>query len=166
MTMNRKSLALVLMSAIFFTPLGVILVIFLPLACTDPDVPVFSFHFNYFAVVPIVLGLISLYGSIVLPESQKKQTTNWYGGIPLCIATAVVIIASLLFLTGVPFVGWNALQTFILLAPCAAIFFYSEKNVNGSGMGPVIVSLVISILPAILLYGIISRPNLPRWNMR
>lgn len=141
------------MSAIFFTPIGVILLIFLPVTSIHIDFPVFGF--NYFGAVPAVLGLISFCGCIVSLSLEKKQSTYWYWGIPLCIASALVTIASLLFLTGVPFLGWNALQSFILLTPCAALFFYSEKTVYGSGTGLVIISLGVSILPAVLLYGLI-----------
>jgi hypothetical protein len=159
MTMDKKTLAHAAMSAIFFTPIGVILLIFLPVASLHVDFPGLSF--NYFAAVPAVLGLISLCGGIVSLSLEKKQSTYWYWGIPLCIATAVVTIASLLFLTGIQFIGWNALQSFILLTPCAALFFYSEKKVYGTGTGLAIISLGVSILPAILLYGFIFSNNYP-----
>jgi heme/copper-type cytochrome/quinol oxidase subunit 2 len=152
-TTDKKFLAHVAISALFFTSPCIILLIFLPVNSIHLDF--LSFSFNYFAVVPIVLGIISLCGCIVSMSLDKKQSPYWYWGIPLCIATAVVTIVSLLFLMGISFIGWNALQSFILLTPCAALFFYSEKKVNGSGMGLVIISIVISVLPAILLYGLI-----------
>lgn len=153
MTMDKKSLILAAMSAIFFTPLVVILLVFLPVNSIHFDFLVF--RFNYFAAAPIVLGILSFCGCVVSLILEKKQTSHWYWGIPLCISTAVVTIVSLLFLTGIPFIGWNAMQSFILLTPSAALFFYSEKKMNRTGMGPVIISLAISILPVILLYGLI-----------
>ncbi len=66
------------------------------------------------------------------------------------------------FLSPLPFTGdlrlvyqytWQA--ALFLLAPCSALFFYSEKRMNEGGMGFVIISLVVCILSAVLLYGLI-----------
>ena len=153
--MNKKSLALVAMSAIFFSSVGFILAFLPAVAGVHLELPWFGS--NLFAAVPAVFGLISIGGCLLLFREEKNQSAYWSLGIPLCILTALTTIYSFLspktIITDIPSLGQNALVLFILLSPCAALFFYSEKKIYGGGWELVVISLLVSVVSAVLLYG-------------
>ena len=128
--MNKKSLALVAMSAIFFSSVGFILAFLPAVAGVHLELPMFGS--NLFAAVPAVLGLISIGGCLLLFRGEKNQSAYWSLGIPLCLITALTTIYSFLspttIITDIPFLGQNALVPFILLPPCAALFFIQRKR--------------------------------------
>lgn len=163
MTPGTKSLAFAGTSAVFFTPIGLYLSFFLPVvAGSRVDLPWFGS--DYFVAVPAVLGLISVIGCILLLSQGKKLSRLWYFGIPLGITLTVITVSS--FLSPLPlspdlmFPNKNTGQAALfLLAPSSALFFYGEKKIHGCGRGLVIISLLVSILSAVLLYGLIFPPQ-------
>jgi hypothetical protein len=156
MTFDKKSMAFVAMSAVFFSVFGIFVLV--------PIVGIFGlreipwFGYNYLAAFWGIFGLISLCGCILFLTIAIKQSRLWYSVIPLAFTLTVItissFIASLPFIPDMMFLNQNTGQAALfLLAPCSALFIYSEKRTNNSGMGLVIISLVVCILSAVLLYG-------------
>lgn len=159
MTIDKKSLALVAISALFFSVFGMFLLVFFGgIFGSRLEIPWFGS--NYLAALQGVLGLISACGCIFFISLTKNQSRLWYFGIPLCITLAVTTLSS--FLSPLPLnpdsmlLNQNTGQAALfLIAPCSALFFYAEKRKDNGGMGLVIISLVVCILSAVLLYGLI-----------
>ncbi len=159
MTFDKKSLALVAISALFFSVFGMFLLVFVGgIFGSRFGIPWFGS--NYLAALQGVLGLISTCGCIFFISLAKNQSRLWHFGIPLCIALAVTTLSSflspLLLNLDSMLLNQNTGQAALfLLAPCSALFFYLEKQKNSGCMGLVIISLVVCILSAVLLYGLI-----------
>jgi len=147
------------MSALFLSVFGMFLLVFARgISGLNFEFPWFGY--NYLAALLAVSGLISVCGCIHYLNLARNQSRPWYWGIPLGIALAVTTISA--FITPVPlipdmmFLNQDTGQAALfLLAPCSAIFFYSEKQVNEGGMGLVYIALIVSVLSAILLAGLI-----------
>jgi hypothetical protein len=158
MTFDKKSLALVAISAVFFSVFGMFVLV--PVVGISGLLEIPWFGYNYLAAFWGIFGLISLCGCILFLTIAKKQSRLWYSGIPLAITLTVITISS--FISPLPlipdmmFLDQNTGQVALfLLAPCSALFFYPEKRTNDGGMGLVIISLVVCIMSALLLYGLI-----------
>lgn len=153
MAPDKKSLALVAMSAVFFSVFGM----FLLLAFSGISGWGYDYSFfgsNYTIPTFGIFGLISFCGCVIFLILARKQSRLWYSGIPLGITIAVILIPS-----GISNNLGIGLAAIFLLAPCSALFFYSEKRMNHGGMGLVIVSLVVSILSAAFILSMIFPPH-------
>lgn len=153
MAINKKSLALVALSAIFFSVIGMFLLLaFSGISGWGYDYPFFGSNY----VIPTfgIFGLISFCGCILFLNLTRKYSRLWYFGIPLGITLAVILIPSNISNN----LGLG-LAAIFLLAPCSALFFYSEKRMNNGSMGLVIISIVVSILSAAFIYGMIFPPQ-------
>ncbi|MDO9326706.1 MAG: hypothetical protein Q7T80_17280 [Methanoregula sp.] len=163
MTFDKKSLALVTLSTAFFSVFGMFLLVFVGgISGSRLEIPWFGS--NYLAALQGVLGLISAGGCIFYLSLTKHQSRRWYFGIPLAIALTGITLSSFIsplsLIPDIVFLNQNTGQAALfLLAPCSALFFYSEKQTNDSDMGLVIISLIICILSALLLYGLIFPPQ-------
>jgi hypothetical protein len=162
MTIDKKSLAYVAISAIFFSVFGMFLVVAVAGIFGSFEIPWFGY--NYPGALQAVFGLISLCGCILCLKLAQNQSRLWYLGIPLALSLAAITITSFMsplsLLTDRIFMDQNAGQAALfLLAPASVLVFYSEKRMNNGGMGFVIISLVVCILSAFLLYGLFIPPQ-------
>jgi hypothetical protein len=150
---DNKSLALVAMSAIFFSVFGMfLLLVFAGISGWGYGIPFFGT--NYLVAALGIFGSISFCGCILFLIVTRKWSRLWYSGIPLGITIAVMLIATMV--SGNLSIGMAAI---FLLAPCSALFFYAEKRMNNGGMGLVVIPLVVTILSAVLIGGIIFPPQ-------
>ena len=162
MTPDKKPLALAALSLVFFSVFGMFVLVFVRGISGFHEIPWFGS--NNLAALQGVLGLISAGGCIFFLSLTKNQSRLWYFGIPLAITLTIITLSS--FITPLPLnpdmmvLNQNTGQAALfLLAPCSALFFYSEKQKNDGAMGLVILSLVVCILSALLLYGLIFPPQ-------
>ncbi|MCK9581215.1 MAG: hypothetical protein M0Q92_12330 [Methanoregula sp.] len=105
-----------------------------------------------------LLALLSLCGGVAFLMSTREENPSWYLGIPLVVAYAVIIVSpvsggfigllenvnpllnSLVNLVIILLLGYGPI---ILLPPCAALFFWSQKHL-GRGV-PVITGITCII---------------------
>jgi hypothetical protein len=150
---DKKSLALVAMSAIFFSVFGMFLLLaFSGISGWGYEYPFFGS--NYIIPTFGIFGLISFCGCVSFLILTRKHSRLWYFGIPLGITLAVILIP-----TDISHNLSIGLVAIFLLGPCSALFFYSEKRMNNGSMGLVIIAIIASILSAAFLYSMIFPPQ-------
>jgi len=163
MKMNRLVLALVVTPAIFFYFFGLII----PNIIASQILG--NFGLSYFGAFvfnagPAFLGWLSFCGfTFFLLKTRANRL--WYQGIPLwcTIAVAAFSLSLSMFVHisgGIPlyedpgYVNQLAWTTaLLLLSPCSALFFWSQKTVTSDARWLVIFALAISILSVICIYG-------------
>jgi hypothetical protein len=160
--MKKKYLALVVMSAVFFS---------VPLISVLDTVQVYLVM-TAGLELPLVYMLgdfsltafISLCGGVAFLLSTRTENPSWYLGIPLCIAFAITavspLVSGLLIISNPtppiyePGVVWILLSqtVFCLLPPSAALFFWSQKWLGR--WVPVLtgIALVITLCSVATLY--------------
>jgi hypothetical protein len=159
---DKTSIALVAMSAIFFSVFGMFLLVFAGgVSGLRFELPWFGS--NYLAASLGILGLISVCGCTLFLSLTRHQSRLWYFGIPLGIALTVTSVSwffTPLHLIPDSMLNQNTGQVALfLLAPCSALFFWSEKRMKNGGIGLMVIILLVSILSALLLYGLIFPPQ-------
>jgi len=138
-TINKKSLALVAMTPLFFfAALGP----FIDQMLWDLGDP-FSMRILLSSVMWNIslIGLIALCGGFVFLNSTRKENSLWYLGIPLVVAYAIIAVSPVvagffvisdpsppLYHPGVILSLLGAYGTVFLLPPCAALFFWSQRQ--------------------------------------
>ena len=168
--MNRISVALIAMAAIFLYFFGLVIPNILVMSLyqnTDQAPAVMAILPPFTDLLPVFLALISLAGCTLCLKDRRAEGRHWHFGIPLWVAMAVAAVSLLLPRVilaggGIPFsadpiyLTQNAQSAALfLLAPSSALFFWSQKDLLGGVSGHVDIALLISILSAILLYGLL-----------
>jgi len=151
--MRPHHLSLIAMSAIFFyLPLFIVQSTGLGFlaGATGLDLlyPLSNFSFP---------ALISLCGGIVYLRNTREENPLWCLGIPLCVMFAITtvspVVSGFLVIRGMeppiydPGVLWNILSqlALALLPPCAALFFWSQKELGRWMLVFLCLSLVVTL---------------------
>lgn len=116
-----------------------------------------------------LFGLIALCGGIAFLTSMRKENPSWYLGIPLVVAYATIAITPVvagffviydpsppLFHPGIVLSLLAAYGTVFLLPPCAALFFWSQRQ---QGWWPAVmagIALLITLNSLVLTFYIFS----------
>lgn len=154
------------MSAVFFYFFGLVMPNIIAMWLEEITAHT-GFGTTLIILAPAFLALISLAGCTIFIRNSRTANRHWYLGIPLWIVMAVATVS--LFIS--PFslgTGGEPLFTdpgyltniamtaaLFLLAPCSALFFWSLREITDRITVPVIIALGISIVSAILLYGLL-----------
>lgn len=155
------------MSAVFFYFFGVVIPNIMGIWLDDATMHTGT-GMMLVILAPGLLALISLAGCTVFLRNSRTTNRHWYLGIPLWIiiaaATVLLILSPLIRMTGLlppsPDLGGLAgMGALFLLAPCSVIFFWSIRDYPARITIHVIIALGVSIVSAILLYGLLFPPE-------
>jgi len=117
---------------------------------------------------PTLLGLISLCGGIAFLVWTRDENPSWHLGIPLVVAYAGIVVAPVaggffvihdmtppLYHPGVVCTILAAYGT-VLLPPCAALFFWSQRRAGWWAPVMTGVALVITLNALVLMFYVLS----------
>lgn len=117
----------------------------------------------------VLLGLVSLCGGIVFLGGTQKENPEWYLGIPLVAAFAVIAVSP--FIEGLILLRdpspplWHPLVIagiagaygiVLFLPACSALFFWSQKQVGRWAKVMTGIALIIALNSLVVLYFILS----------
>jgi len=101
--------------------------------------------------VILALSLVSLNGTVLFLRAMRRESPRWYRGIPFAaVCTALVLWTGIVeWVVTVPDIANRAFL--FLLAPAAALFFYSfPDDCRSTVRMPIAVSALVSV-PSLIL---------------
>ena len=114
-------------------------------------------------------GLISFCGGIAFLAGTRDENPSWYLGIPLVVAYAIIAVAPVvaglfvisdpsppLYHPGVVLSLVAAYGTVFLLPPCAALFFWSQRQQGRWAAVMAGIALLITLNSLVLTFYILS----------
>jgi len=155
----RIKIALALTSAVFMMTwvTGFVSVIIRSMSVTTPEVVASDLLF--IAIIEL-LGITSLFGSLLFLLEARKTLSRWHLAIPLCISLSLFVITNFLIYSdeksflGAPVSPVETLWLIILalLSPSSVFFFLSSNGHDGSMYVYVVVSLAVSIFSMFFIF--------------
>lgn len=159
-------LALVAMSLLFFFPAIAPLTDRVLRALGAPSGVTIILSSMMWSTIP--LGLVSLCGGIAFLVWTREENPSWHLGIPLVVAYAVIVVAPVaegffvihdmtppLYHPGVVCSLLAAYGT-VLLPPCAALFFWSQRRAGRWAPVMTGIALAVTLNALILTFFVLS----------
>jgi hypothetical protein len=155
----KIKIALALTSVIFMMTwvTGFVSVIIRSMSVTTPEL--IASDLLFISIIEL-LGLTSLFGSLLFLLEAKKTLSRWYLAIPLCISLFLFVITNFLVYSdeksflGAPVSAVETLWLIILalLSPSSLFFFLSSNGQDGSMYVYVVVSFAVSLFSLFFLF--------------